>query len=226
MKKIKTMRIASILLIAVLMTTCAISGTFAKYVTSGNGSDSARVAKWGVKITATGDDAFATKYNDAADESGTKVVSTTDVVAPGTNGTLATLGITGQPEVMVNIAVTANLTLTDWNITGDWDDNAETEPTTIFYCPIIFTIGSEIVNGAEYSDATTLESKIEEAFTSLSATNVAANTALAKSVSVTWAWNYEGNGTFQTNAKDTALGNLGTAPKIEFEFEAIVTQVN
>ena len=50
MKKIKTMRIASILLIAVLMTTCAISGTFAKYVTSAEGGDSARVAKWGVQV--------------------------------------------------------------------------------------------------------------------------------------------------------------------------------
>ena len=44
MKKNKMMRIASVLLVAVILTTCAISGTFAKYVTSGNGSDNARVA--------------------------------------------------------------------------------------------------------------------------------------------------------------------------------------
>ena len=207
------------------MTTCAISGTFAKYVTSAAANDTARVAKWGVEITVTGEDAFATKYNDVADENGTKVVSSTDVVAPGTNGTLATLGITGQPEVMVNIAVTADLVLTGWNITGDWDNNAETADTTIFYCPIIFTIGNETVNGATFSDATTLESAIETAFTSLSATNVAANTALAKSVSVTWAWNYRAEGE-QTDAKDTALGNLTTAPQIKFVFEATVTQVD
>ena len=46
MKKNKMMRIASALLVAVILTTCAISGTFAKYVTSTPGSDSARVAKF------------------------------------------------------------------------------------------------------------------------------------------------------------------------------------
>lgn len=213
MKKIKTMRIASILLIAVLMTTCAISGTFAKYVTSAGATDTARVAKWGVEITVAGD-AFATKYNDAADASGTQVVSSVDVVAPGTNGTLATLNITGTPEVMVNITVTADLTLTDWEIDGD------------FYCPIIFTIGSTDVNGAEFDNAADLELEIETAFTSLSENNVSVGTPLTRSVEVTWAWNYDGDGVNQTDAKDTALGNLATAPKIEFVFEAIVTQVD
>lgn len=50
MKKNKIMRIASVLLVAVILTTCAISGTFAKYVTSGSGSDTARVAKFGVTV--------------------------------------------------------------------------------------------------------------------------------------------------------------------------------
>lgn len=53
MKKNKMMRVASALLVAVLLTTCAISGTFAKYVASANGSDSARVAKWDVKLEGT-----------------------------------------------------------------------------------------------------------------------------------------------------------------------------
>ena len=51
MKKNKIMRIASVLLVAVLMSTCAISGTFAKYVTEGSSDDTARVAKWGVTIS-------------------------------------------------------------------------------------------------------------------------------------------------------------------------------
>ena len=47
MKTNKMMRIASVLLVAVLLTTCSISGTFAKYVSEATGTDTARVAYWG-----------------------------------------------------------------------------------------------------------------------------------------------------------------------------------
>ena len=53
MKKNKMMRLASGLLVAVLITTSTISGTFAKYVTTADAKDEARVAKFGVVITAT-----------------------------------------------------------------------------------------------------------------------------------------------------------------------------
>ncbi len=62
MKKNKMMRIASILMVATLITTCAISGTFAKYVTKVEGSDSARVAKWGIVLGLEAGDIFAAKY--------------------------------------------------------------------------------------------------------------------------------------------------------------------
>ena len=54
MRKNKMMRTASGLLVATLLTTSVISGTFAKYTTEETGSDSARVAKFGVEITARG----------------------------------------------------------------------------------------------------------------------------------------------------------------------------
>ena len=47
MKKTKFMRAALLLLVLTLITSCFVGGTFAKYTTSANGSDSARVAKWG-----------------------------------------------------------------------------------------------------------------------------------------------------------------------------------
>lgn len=53
MKKNVMMRIASILLVCVLATTCGISGTFAKYVTSSTMNDTARVAYWGFKEAAS-----------------------------------------------------------------------------------------------------------------------------------------------------------------------------
>ena len=62
MKKNKMMRLASFLLVATLLTTSMISGTFAKYVTEGSASDSARVAKWGVEVEATDDTGFKKVY--------------------------------------------------------------------------------------------------------------------------------------------------------------------
>ena len=52
MRNNRMMRAASALLVAVLLTTSTISGTFAKYVTEKEVSDTARVAKWGVEIDA------------------------------------------------------------------------------------------------------------------------------------------------------------------------------
>lgn len=124
MKKNKMMRVASILLVAVLLTTSIISGTFAKYVTSGEASDSARVAKFGVTVTATGN-LFSENYkrvndgntpgtaetNHSLETEGqngfTMTVESTngDVVAPGTKseGTGLTFGVSGTPEVDVNV---------------------------------------------------------------------------------------------------------------------------
>ena len=66
MRKNKMMRLASALLVAVLLTTSVISGTYAKYITENTGSDEARVAKWGVTVTANGD-AFETEYKKDSD---------------------------------------------------------------------------------------------------------------------------------------------------------------
>ena len=94
MKKNAMMRIASVLLVAVLLTTCSISGTFAKYVSKASGEDSARVAYWGwgVDSTLTIDGLFAETYAmyGSADPHGNDDISVDsvegDVLAPGTYG--------------------------------------------------------------------------------------------------------------------------------------------
>ena len=45
-KKNRTLRAAVLMLALVLITSCFVGGTFAKYVTSGEAGDNARVAKW------------------------------------------------------------------------------------------------------------------------------------------------------------------------------------
>ena len=106
MKKNRMMRLASGLLVAVLITTSTISGTFAKYVTTDSASDSARVAKWGVTVTATDDNDF---FKETYDGTVATSVSTEDLVAPGTrNDTGVTFAIAGKPEVDGRIVIAVN----------------------------------------------------------------------------------------------------------------------
>ena len=83
MKKNIMIRVASVLLVLVIISACAISGTFAKYTTSITGEDDARVAKWGFDGTDADivlDNLFQNVYNN------NKVKSDADVIAPGTTG--------------------------------------------------------------------------------------------------------------------------------------------
>lgn len=115
MKKNKMMRIASVLLVAVLLSTCAISGTFAKYTTQDSANDVARVAKWGVSLQVIGS-LYGEAYKDGIvandDNSITVSVSDTttasdDVVAPGTkNENGFKFSLTGYPEVSSQTKVT------------------------------------------------------------------------------------------------------------------------
>lgn len=119
MKKNKMMRLASILLVCVLLTTSVISGTFAKYVTSDSASDTARVAKWGVTALASGNLFGSNYYSDTETGNQNEISATVkynadaingtdNIVAPGTqNSTGITIAVSGQPEVANTVAVTA-----------------------------------------------------------------------------------------------------------------------
>lgn len=120
MKKNNMMRAAGVLLIAVLLTTSVISGTFAKYVTSDTADDSARVAMFGVKIetegalfaknylttdnTPAGDSAGASLSVKSSGALGAEGNQIGNVVAPGTkNEDGLVFSVTGTPEVAVNV---------------------------------------------------------------------------------------------------------------------------
>lgn len=230
MKKHNTLRIAALLLVLVMVTTCAVSGTFAKYVTGANGTDSARVAKWGVTVAVTNADGFKDTYaveDDTAITAASSItlsvdsVDNADVVAPGTEGTLASYTITGTPEVETLTTVTANLALTGWTIPAPTDADPD---ATAYYCPIVITVDGTAYNGNNYDNMAAFETAVEAALNN-SGTYAAPNADIAATHTVSWAWNFE-NATGQDNVKDTALGNLTTAPTIAFSLEVGVTQVN
>lgn len=212
MKRIKTMRIASVLLVFVLLTTCVVSGTFAKYVTSGEASDSVSVAKWGVTISAnTGTTITTTEVGGANEE---HITSSTGSVklAPGSEvKTLADLTISGTPEVAVNVNYVAELTLNNWTIDTD-----------TYYCPLEFDVNGTIIKGTDFISKDVLESKVEAAIHALSnnyETNQDLSSVLAPQVTVRWA--FEGN-----NENDTKLGDLETLPSLSLTVTATVTQID
>ena len=234
-KKNVIMRVASVLGLAVLLTTCAISGTFAKYTTSDSNSDTPRVAKFGVTVTANGE-MFATSYANeesigttAVGEGSSVLSSDSDkLVAPGTKGTLANAKITGTPEVAVRVSYDATLTLDGWTV-----DSAE-------YCPLIIKVGNETygLTGMEDSagssatqiatDIADLKSKVETAIENYSA-DYAAGTNLSEIgatgyVSVSWEWAFDVSE--ENDVKDTKLGNATTPATITLAITTTVTQIN
>ncbi len=118
MKMNKIMRLASVLVVAVLLSTCAISGTFAKYTSTTSGSDTARVAKWQFNIGQENDvvstnefvfDLFNIAYTDAnVDVNGLNDDAV--VIAPGTTGSFKiTLENIGEVSATYAIAFTGDL---------------------------------------------------------------------------------------------------------------------
>ena len=114
MKKNKMLRIASVLLVAVLLTTCAISSTLAKYVTSASSYDEARVAYWGFNGTTFAienlfENVYSNNGTDTVKSNGSGTV--TNVIAPGTGGS-STFSFKPQnetaPEVAYKITVTTD----------------------------------------------------------------------------------------------------------------------
>lgn len=241
MMKNRAMRMAMGTGAAVLLTMGVISGSFAKYITSGNGTDSARAAKFGVEVTANGT-MFASEYKKDDDSVVGTIVNSVvssggkgdSVIAPGTNGELANATITGQPEVAVRVSYEPTLTLEGWEYEDA--DNTSSE-----YFPIIFKVGDKRYGMAGIKDSTgatvangsssiaELKTKVESAIRAYSK-DYAPNTDLSGIgadgfVDVSWEWAYSGN----SDEKDTYLGNQAAANKastVELSLITTVTQID
>lgn len=195
MKKIRNIFVVTLVLLSVI-SMGSVAGTYAKYTSSETDTDTARVAKWDVKI---GNDAtFAFNLFDTildSDDSAETDVKdgkpTENIIAPGTKGAFS-IDITNDSEVNANLLAsfketnTSNIPLQyrlSYNGTaGDWEDSiADLEVPDNTYLP--FEPG---------------------------ATNANKGT-----IKIEWQWVYE-KGADQTaidanDLADTTLGEAGTA---------------
>lgn len=199
MKKNVMMRIASVLLICVLVTTCGISGTFAKYTSKATGTDNARVAKWGWGASTLTLDLFADTYNNGAvNGDGDKVI------APGTSRT-ATLTWSAQstfkPEVdyKLTFAVDAATTIpAEIEAELDWIlvlDGTKTNHST--FDSLKTALEGHSYNGVANTDAPTV------------------------SIQIGWEWAFEGS----DDEADTALGNGDPLKELTISVTMTATQV-
>lgn len=231
--KNKFLRTAVILTALVLMTSCFVGSTFAKYVTAGNAEDSARVAKFGVIISAS-DEAFSSEYKTDDDEYSEtlSVISAEKVVAPGTEGSFATIELLGTPEVAVEVSYDFEISASDmWkNESGE------------FYFPINININGIVFVGSAYNSLGNLNSDIDNFIKrSYSDVQYAAGTDLGSlnsdftKLDVSWSWDYTLNPDYlpinakQNDVDDTYLGDqaaLGNAPEIEVIVSVTVTQID
>lgn len=228
------MRVAGLLLALVLVTSCFVGGTFAKYVTSGNSTDSARVAKFGVTVNANGT-VFAEEYKDPAG----KIVTVKSVgamtvgekayknlVAPGTEGELAKAVLSGTPEVSVRVDYTAEVSLGD-----NWVYRPAPGAQSQFYCPLTIKINNTAIEGASYTDKQALENAIAGEINSYSKTyapNINLGEQGADALKISWAWAFETAGG-ANDVKDTYLGDqaaAGNPGTITVGLTTTVTQVD
>lgn len=225
MKKNRMMRLASILLVCVLMTTSVISGTFAKYTTSVTDSDSARVAKWGFEpAEIVLDNLFVNVYAmDAANPWATNsVVGATDVIAPGTAGS-ASFGF-------------------------NFDETNNISAPEVAYSFEISTVGSNIGNtikensniqwkldNDEWGTWDQLIASIEKLDGSVAGAGLCAPNTLPvafdtdgeiHTVSWRWLFNDVADVNDPQNVKDTAMGNADTLDTVSITITVTATQVD
>ena len=256
MKKNTMMRIASFLLIAVLLSTSAISGTYAKYVTADDASDSARVAKWGVKASVDGTLFYNSYKNqktnytaneDTIDITVQAFAEAQKVVAPGTeNSDGLTIVLDGAPEVDVDVVFTfvanneivlpAGTDYTDYTRpTGAQADGTPIYGNTFdldaAYYPVVFTLTR---NGSPIATGNVAAIQAELALLNKRYDTNQGMAAINGTYELTWAWAFEGDYTANganipaatVDKADTYLGNETTLQNIDVTLTLSVTQVN
>lgn len=211
MKKNAMLKIAAVLLVAVLLTTCAISSTFAKYTTgTKTDTESAHVAGWGLNLTAAyNGDLFTDVYGAGNEVNG----NGTAVMAPGTSGE-ASFVSTVTKDDNVNLEVDAEITYTfDVQVNGFADS----------YCPVVVTINGtecEATTGALLQSEIIAALETELAGDTLIKAGTTDFTDYNRTVAISWNWAFEGNDT-----KDTDLGDNPTANTITITISAVINQV-
>lgn len=209
MKKNKLFIIGLVTVFVALLSLTLVSSTFAKYVTTGTGSASARVAKWGFSpATISFDNLFSDSYANVKSSDVNK-----KVIAPGTEGTATFTfghdGTSGAPEVAYTLTVSTegseiaddikNNANIKWKLDdgeyGTWDE----------LLAAIKALSGE-TNGTQEYAAGTLPNKLD-----------------GTPHTIAWKWAFSANP--EGDEADTAMGNA-TELKVTLKITVTATQID
>lgn len=215
MKKNKSLRAAAGIVVAALLTTCLIGGTFAKYTTGAKASTGARVANWGFSSdnSISFDNLFKDSYNGTVmSNDGSKII------APGTSGSVqfsfAYDDSEGNaPEVAYSFTVA---------VTGDCADEIKTNPDIQFrvdngefgtWDKMIADL--KALSGESDGSKNYEPGQLPEAFT-----------AAGEKHTISWQWLFtDSPETDAQNVEDTAMGNAASLAECSLGVSILATQI-
>ena len=191
-------RLVAVLAVVMMFTMCFVGGTFAKYTSSGTGTDTATVAKWSFKVgetdIATTDtftfDLFKTiKDSDGINNETEMNPVDGSIIAPGTQGSFD-LVLTNASQVTAQYAI-------DYTVTNTGN------------IPVQFSVDGGAHWTNDLADVAASDS-----------TKLAANSGTT-TIKVQWKWDFNGS----DDSFDTALGIGGNAV-LTVKAEVTATQVD
>ncbi len=212
MKK-NVLSLALILLTLVLVTSCLVGRTFAKYAIGDKIMGKGRVASFGITFQAEEGSIFANKYQGLNGDEYVVYIESEDtkLVAPGTSGKVPNMTISGTTEVAVKVEHDVLLDLQGFMLSDG-----------SFYCPLIFTIGETQIKGTSYESSEQLKNALKEEIKKAKKEyqpNTDLNTHTAPTI--TWEWPFDGD-----DAKDTELAKGALSNTINLTISTTVTQIN
>ena len=191
-------RLVAVLAVTMMFTMCFVGGTFAKYTSSGTGTDTATVAKWSFKVgetdIATTDTFTFDLFKTIKDSDGIKNETEMNpvdgsIIAPGTQGSFD-LVLTNASQVTAQYAI-------DYTVTNNND------------IPVKFSVDGGTTWTNDLADVAASDS-----------TKLAANSGTT-TIKVQWKWDFNGS----DDSFDTALGIGGNAV-LTVKAEVTATQVD
>ena len=191
-------RLVAVLAVTMMFTMCFVGGTFAKYTSSGTGTDTATVAKWSFKVgetdIATTDtftfDLFKTiKDSDGINNETEMNPVDGSIIAPGTQGSFD-LVLTNASQVTAQYAI-------DYTVTNTGN------------IPVQFSVDGGKTWTNDLADVAASDS-----------TKLVANSGTT-TIKVQWKWDFNGS----DDSFDTALGIGGNAV-LTVKAEVTATQVD
>ncbi len=241
MKENRMIRTAILVLVLILLTTCSIGGTFARYTTGSGGGDSARVAIWGITRDfetpdADGDTMFKAEYSQhVSSRNGDQLV------APGTSDSY-TFGMKGTPEVDYRLYLSLGENPVDVTLNpGAYTFAPPYEEMTVKveapYLPLVWSVlistGSGTLEDSAAGDK--FEAGKPRTFASLAQIRTALETVTISydsgescdaRIALSWVWEFEASQGVRTeeDRMDTVLGYYisqaeGTIPALPFDTE-------